>query len=162
MKRYTALITGFSRALDTIAGLSMVAVMVLIVGNILLRVLGGRPFLGVYEYVVFLTAVMISLSLAHCAVQNGHIAVSFVVERMPLRVQALVDLLMNAITLFFWGLCAWQMGVYAKSTADSGLVSPTTQISSYPFIYLVAFGIATLSLVLLGRALESVKKAVVK
>lgn len=158
MEKFTGLVTGLSRIFDKIAGLCMVSVMVLVVSNILLRVLFKNPILGTYEYVVFLTVATIGLSLANCAVQNGHIAVSFVVDRLPIKIQVVVDLIMNAAALFFWSLCVWQVGVYAKKMAESGVVSPTSQIPLYPFIYLVAFGLLALCLVLLVRTAESIQK----
>jgi len=159
MKKFTGLVTGLSRVLNNIAGFCMVIVMMLVVTNIVLRVLFNRPILGTYEYVVFLTAVMIGLTLAYCAIQNGHLAVDFVVDRLPLKVQAVIDTLMNITALFFWGACVWQIGKYARSMAVSGVVSPTTQTPLSPFIYLVAFGILALSLVLLVKTIESVQKA---
>lgn len=158
MKQCTGFVTGLSRILDKIAGLCMVAVMVLVVSNVLLRALFNRPILGTVDYVVFLTAVMIGLSLAYCAVQNGHIAVSFVVDRLPLKMQAVVDIVTSILSLSFWGLCVWQIGSYAQRTAEAGVVSPTTQTPLYPFIYLVAFGLMVLCLVLLVRAVESIGK----
>lgn len=162
MKHFTGLITGLSRILDRVAGFCMVVVMLLVVISILLRVLFNRPILGTYEYVAYLTAVAIGLALAHCAVQNGHIAVSFVVEKLPGKIQAAVDVVMNIISLLFWSLCVWQVGKYANTMAVSGVVSPTTQMPFYPFIYLVAFGLLALCLVLLVKAVESLKKVAFK
>ncbi len=158
MSNLTRMVTGFSRILDQIAGFCMVAVMGLIVANILLRAIFKRPILGTIEYVVFLTVAMIGLALAYCAVQNGHIAVDFVVCRLPLKVQAVIGNVMNAVALVFWGTCAWQVGKYAQSTVISGAVSSTVQIPLYPFIYIVAIGLAALSLVLLAATMESVRK----
>ncbi len=158
MLKFTGLITGLSRILDKIAGLCMVSVMLLVVINILLRTLFNRPILGVYEYVVFLTVATIGLSLAHCAIQNSHIAVSFVYDRLPLRMQWLVDVFINTAGLFFWSLCAWQVGIYANNMAASGVVASTSQIPLYPFIYLIAFCLLALGLVLLVKTLESVQR----
>lgn len=159
MKQFSGLIAGLSRVLDKIAGLCMVAVMLLVVANVLLRAIFNRPILGTYEYVIFLTAVMIGLALAYCAVQNGHIAVSFLFDRLPLKIQASVEMGMNILSTLFWGLCVWQVGNYANSMAINGVVSPTTQIPIYPFIYFVALGMLALCLVLLVRVMESIQKA---
>ncbi len=148
-----------SRLMDIIAGFGLVSVMVLVVANILLRTVFNRPILGTIEYVGFLMAAVIGLSLAFCAVQNAHIAVNFVVERFPARMQAAVDVLVNALACGFWGLMAWQLWVYAGSLAASGVVSSTVQVPYYPFVYLVSTGLFTLSMVLLTRLIESVKKA---
>lgn len=155
MNKFTDLVTGTSRLLDKIAGLCLVGVMVLIVGNILLRAIFKNPILGTIDYATFLTAVMIGLSLAYCGVQKGHIAVDFVMERLPLKLQAAVDMVMGLLSLSFWSLCVWQTGVYANRMAAAGVVSSTTQTPVYPFIYLVDFGLFALCLVLLVKTVES-------
>lgn len=161
-KAFTSLVTGLSLVLDKLAGLCMVAMMVLVVANILLRVLVKRPILGTYEYVGFLAAALIGLALAYCAVQNGHIAVSFIVDRFSPKIQAVVDIVVNVTALCFWSLAAWYVGKYAHSMSVNGVVSPTTQMPFYPFVYLVAFGLLVLCLVLLVRLIESIKKAAAK
>lgn len=159
MKRMACVITNLSRLMDRVAGFCMVAVMLIVVANIILRGLFNRPILGAYEYVVFITAVMIGLTLAYCAVQNGHIAVSFVMDKFSSKIQASVEALVNTVGVLFWGVCAWQMAKYGRSVAESGMVSSTTQIPFHPVIYLVAFGITALSLVLFFRAVESFIRA---
>lgn len=158
MNMITGMVTGLSRILDKAAGLCMVAIMVLVVSNVILRAVFQRPILGTYDFVVSLTAAMIALALAYCAVQNGHIAVSFVFERLPLKIQAPVAMVVDVVCMVFWGLCVWQIGIFAQRTAESGVVSPTAQMPLYPFIYIVAFGLLVLCLVLLVRTIESFRK----
>ncbi len=162
MKQFTGLVTGFSRVLDRIAGLCLVSVMVLIVTNILFRVFLKRPILGTYEFAGFLTATVIGLALAYCAVQNGHIAVTFVMDRLSSRVQAFVDAAMNLCAFLFWVLAAWHIGKYANSMVTNGVVSPTTQTPFYHFIYLISLGLLALCLVLMVRTIESVKKVALR
>lgn len=159
MRQFSGIVTELSRILDKIAGFFMVALMVLVVVNVLLRVVFKSPILGTYEYVGFLTAAMIGLALAYCAVQNGHIAVGLVVDRLRMKTQAYIDIVVNVTALSFWGLATYYVGLYAKSMTVSGVVSPTTQTPFYPFLYLVALGLLVLCLVLLVRFIESVKKA---
>ena len=159
MKQFAGLVSGLSSVLDKMSGLLMVSIMLLIVANIFLRVLFNHPVLGAYEYVGFLTAALIGLSLANCAVKKGHIAISFLVERLPERVQAVVDIFINTAALLFWGFSAWYICAYAKSIAVNGVVSATTQTPISPFIYLVAIGLFVFCLVLLANLIESIKKA---
>lgn len=159
MKEFTGLVAGLSRALDKLSGLCMVLIMLLVVVNIVLRVVFKHPILGTYEYVGFLTAALIGLSLANCAVKKGHIAISFVMDRLTARTQAAIDCFINIATLLFWGLAAWYSCLYAGSLTANGVVSPTTQMPFYPFIYIVAIGLAALCLVLLVSLIESIKKA---
>lgn len=145
--------------LDRIAGLFMVALMTLVVANIIFKNIFNNPILGTYEYVGLLTAVIISFALANCAVRNSHIAVGFVVDRFPQRIQGMVDVCVNSIALLFWLLTTWHISKYAQSVASSGMVSQTTQLPYYPFIYMVALGLLALCLVLLAKLIESIKKA---
>ncbi|MEW5954262.1 MAG: TRAP transporter small permease [Bacillota bacterium] len=162
MRMFSGLVTEFSKVLDKLAGFCLVLLMALVVSNVVLRTVFKSPILGTYEYVSFLTAVVIGLALAYCAVQNGHIAIGLVADRLRCRTRAVVDTLVNAAALVFWGLTAWYIAGYAGAMTASGVVSPTTQTPFYPFVYLVAFGLLALCLVLLVRLAESVKKAAVK
>lgn len=155
---FASCVKSLSQWLDRIAGFCLAGIMVLVVSNIILRVIFNSPILGTIDYVGFLAAMAIGLALAYCAVQNAHIAVDFVVERFPHKLQAVVDSLINTIALGFWGLVSWQIWKYAQSLAASGVVSPTTQTPFHPFVYLVSLGLFTLCLVLLVRLIDSVKR----
>lgn len=158
MKEVPGFIGKLSKLLDTIAGGVMVGAMTLVVLNIILRNFFKSPILGTYEYVGFLTALMIGLSLAYCAYQNFHIAVGFVVEKFSPRVQALIDAVMGLAAFVFLIFSTWHLGKYAHSMALTGEVSPTTRTPFYPFIYAVAFGLFVLCLVLLVQVIESIRK----
>jgi TRAP-type C4-dicarboxylate transport system permease small subunit len=159
-KNYIVMISMISKVFDKIAGWCMVATMALIVGNILLRSLIKQPILGTYEYVGFLTALIIGLSLAYCAVQNGHIAVTFIAEKFSPGVQYVITVIIDIISFIFLSLATWHTGKYAYSMILSGEVSPTTKMPFYPFIYLVTLGLFMLSLVVLFKLIETIRKGV--
>lgn len=150
-----------SQELDRIAGWSLVATMVLVIGNILLRLL-GHPIQGAYEWAGFLTALAIALALAYCAICNGHITITFLSERLPFRFQQVIELAINIIAFFFLALVSWQMGRYATSMVISGEVAPTTRLPFYPLIYLVAFGFLVFCLVILVNVGKVVRQVVRK
>lgn len=154
-------VTRLSQYLDWAAGWALVATMLLVVGNILLR-LFGRPIEGTYEWVGFLTATAIGLALAYCAVQQGHIAVTFLVDKLPPRLQAVIDLITGLLAVAFLVLAFLESVVYGTSMAISGEVALTTQIPFYPFIYLIALGLLVFALVVLVGLLEPFKKVVGK
>lgn len=149
MKTFKAIVHTASRAIDMLAGLTLGGVAVLVTANILLRTLLNRPIFGTYELVGYLTAVAIGLSLAHCAVQNSHIAVDFLVGRLATGRQRLIEIVTHLPVLFFLCLVTYHLAGYAARVASSGEVSPTTQIVFYPFIYLVALGFLVLTLTVL-------------
>jgi TRAP-type C4-dicarboxylate transport system permease small subunit len=160
MERYISIVTRLSRIADKIAGFVLVAVMLLVVGNVLLRSIFKTPILGTYEYVGFFTAIIIGLSLAYCGIQRGHIAIEFLTQRLPIKIQALLDLVLNAATLVFMGLVSYQMGQYARTILKSGSVSPTTEAPFYLFITIVAFGLFLLCLTISVRLLEDLRTVI--
>jgi TRAP-type C4-dicarboxylate transport system permease small subunit len=159
MNKSTNCIRAISEFMNNLAGVCIVAVMLLVVGNILLRVVLHHPLLGTYEYVNMITAVAIGLSLAHCAYQNGHIAVDFILQRCSPKIQTAADILNHIIAISFWSVSAWYVAKYARTMLDSNTVSPTTQLPLSPVVYLIALGLLALSLVLSLRLSQSLKRA---
>ena len=158
MKQLADIVKKVSSSLDTLAALCFFSVMLLIVVNIILRTVFSQPILGTYELVGFLTALGVSLALAHCAVQEGHIAVSLFMERFPPRIQSLTAIFVNAASLMLWTATAWSLGKFGYAMKLKGLVSPSAEIPVYPFIYLVAFGLLGLCLVLLFKFLVAIRE----
>lgn len=158
MHQLSRIIKGVSSGLDKLAALCIFFVMLLIVANIILRTVFHRPILGTYELVGFLTAIGVALALARCAFQDGHIAVSFISERFPRILQSLASLFVNVVSLVLWGAVVWYLGKFAQAMKIKGLVSPSAEIPVYPFIYLVAFGLLGLCLVLLFKSLVSFRE----
>jgi len=144
--------------MDKLAGICIFSVMLLIVANIVLRTVFNQPILGTYELVGFLTAIGVALALAHCAFQEGHIAVSFIMEHFPQKIQSITAVIVNAASLMLWAATVWSLGKFGHAMKIKELVSPSAEIPVYPFIYLVAFGMLGLCLVLLFKLLVSFRE----
>jgi len=155
LKQLVDIVKGISSILDKLAGLCFFSVMLLIVANIILRTVFHQPILGTYELVGFITAMGVALALAHCAFQDGHIAVSFIIEHFTWKTQSIVAVFVNVTSLMLWTAAVWSLGKFGYAMKIKGLVSPSAEIPVYPFIYLVAFGLMGLCLVLLFKSLAS-------
>ena len=155
MKQLSGIVKGVSSLLDKLAGICLFFVMLLIVANIILRTVFNQPILGTYELVGFLTAMGVALALAHCAFKDGHIAVSIIMERFSKKIQSITNVFVNAASLMLWAAAVWSLGKFGHAMKIKGLVSPAVEIPVYPFIYLVAFGLLGLCLVLLFKCLVS-------
>jgi TRAP-type C4-dicarboxylate transport system permease small subunit len=158
LKQLAGIVKGVSSFLDKLAGICFFSVMLLIVTNIFLRTVFNQPILGTYELVGFLTALGVALALAHCAFQDGHIAVSFIMEHFPRTIQSIGAVFVNAASLILWAAAVWSLGKFGLAMKLKGLVSPSAEIPVYPFIYLVAFGLLGLCLVLLFKLLVSFRE----
>lgn len=114
------------------------------------------PIMGTDDITAFLMAILISFGLAYCTIKKGHVQVDFIVERLPNRMQAIID---SITTLFSFGLCVlitWQSFANMISVYKSGATSWTLNIIVFPFAGLVAVGFALFALVLLADFLKAV------
>jgi TRAP-type C4-dicarboxylate transport system permease small subunit len=144
---------------DRIAQAAVVAMLLLIVGNILLRIV-WKPILGTYDIAGFIGAILIAFAIAYCAVQRGHIQVELLVALFPERAQAIIGSITGILSLFIFSLVTWQSIVLANDMRRVGEVSMSAHISFYPYIYGVAFGCALLCLVILVDLIKSLVMAV--
>jgi len=151
----------FSRILNILSGIVLVLMMGLVFVNVLFRAV-WQPILGTYEYTGFLAALTISLALAHCAAHKGHIAITIFADRLPDRVQAVLDAFVAILGAALYAVISWQCVRYAINMYNIGEVSPATATPFYPFIYVVAFGLLILALVLLNDVFKSIQRIFMK
>ena len=140
-----------TRGLNSLSALAVLAMMLLTCADIVMRLM-RRPITGTYETVGFLGALFVSFALAQTSVDRGHIAVDFLVQRLPNRVQEVVELVNGLVCIVFFALVAWQCGVYGAELRVSGEVSMTLQTPIYPVVWGIGAGCAVLCLVLIARA----------
>lgn len=156
MKKLEVFVKKTSQLLDNLAGWGVVATMLLVVINILLRTVANRPIQGVYEVVGFITAVVIAFGLAWCAVQKGHIAIEFIVEKLPVKAQSVIHVSSGFAIMLLLLFISYRVFHHGFKVIASGEVSATAQIPFYPFIFLVALGFLLLFLVELVNVLKGV------
>jgi TRAP-type C4-dicarboxylate transport system permease small subunit len=154
MKLFENTIVRISRYLDYLAGLILAFTAVLVVANILGRVLLKRPILGTYEMVGFLTAAVVGLALARCAIENSHIAITFVTDKLPVRIRKIIAVVIDLPAMIFLLFAAYNIFAYGSRMAASGVVSSTTQLAFHPFIYLVAIGFFMLAMTVLLKLVK--------
>lgn len=137
MDKIKSTFTGAAKILDYAAGALIVVTMVLTVTNIVLRICFKSPILGAYEFTGFLAALIIGLAISYCAVQNGHIAVDFIIEKLPSPLAKAIDGVTNTISGIFLGFFSWRIFAYGIALMKSNEVSPTTRTPFYYFVYLL-------------------------
>ena len=147
-----------SKHCDRIAQFGVVAMMLLAVGNILLRMV-WKPIFGTYDIIEFIGAILVAFAIAYCAVQRGHIQVELVVARFPQQVQGIIGSITGFLSLGIFALITWQCLVLASDMRRVGEVSMSALLPFYPYIYGVGFGIALLCLVILVDLMQSLVKA---
>lgn len=143
---------------NRLSAAAVVFIMFLTVADVFMR-LFGHPISGTYEIVGFVGALIISFALPYTSIQKGHIAVDFLMMKMPWLVRVIVNAINAFIAMVLFGIISWQSVVYAVGLKSSGEVSATLQMPVYPFIYGVAVGCALLCVVLFIEFLRQFKGA---
>lgn len=138
----------------------MVVIMAVVMINVILRALFNHPLLGTVDYVSILTALCIALGLANCALKNGQIAVEFLFDKLPSKLQGLAGTLINFTAMVFWGAAAWYTLDYGRSMAESGMVASTINVPLAPVVYIIALGFLALCLVLVIKTADSLRKVI--
>lgn len=168
INRLEKFVNSFSNWLNWIAGVGLVGMLALTVGDVFGIKFGQagvpffRPIPGGIEIVAFLGVVVTGFAIAYTQVLRGHIQVEFVVNRLPPRVQAVIAAFVTLLGLALFVLLAWQSVEYGLSLQAKGTVSMTQKIPFYPFVHAIAFCCIPLCLVLLLEFLRSVMRAVKK
>ena len=144
--------------LDQIAGLALLAAMILVVVNIIMRVTEIGTIIGAYEYVGFIAVMTIALSQAYCALKNGHISVDIIIDRLPFEAKRPIDFIISLFTVIFTALASYHVYLYGVSMIHNGLVSPTTRTHFYYFVFIAAFGLFALCVVFLVKTLKLMQR----
>jgi len=146
-----------STGLNGVSAAAVVFIMLLTCVDVVMRAF-GRPIPGTYELVGYFGAVIVAFALARTSVERGHIAVELLVDRLPRRPRHAVEALGALAGASLFGLLAWQSLIYAADLMESGDVSLTLGVPTWPFVSCIGAGSAVLVLVLLVDALRDFKK----
>lgn len=153
----TKYLTRAGKGFNILACVAVVAMMLLSTADVVLR-LFGKPIPGAYELVGFLGTLVVSFALAFTSMEKGHIAVEILVEKLPQRMQLMIESFCNLVGALLFGLIAYQAVLYALDIKKSGEVSLTLQMPPYPFIFGIAAGCALLCLILSNEFVKSLQR----
>ncbi|MCU0600157.1 MAG: TRAP transporter small permease [Desulfobacterales bacterium] len=156
--RIEKIAAAIAEKVNWIAAAAVAFTMILITADVALRFF-RRPITGTYEIVGFMGTVIIAFALPYTSVQKGHIAVDFLMIKLPWLARVVVNAVNSLVCMVFFAVISWQCVEYARNLKASGEVSATLQMPTYPFIYGVAIGFALLVPVLLIEFIRQLKGA---
>lgn len=136
---------GLNAALMTAGGVAVLALMALATGNVLMR-LFHMPFRGTYEIVSFLGAVVVASALGYTQRRRDHIVVDILAERFPRNVVRAVTIVADLAVAVFFAVVSFEMASWGLRIMRSGELSETLKMPFHPFVLVVAFCFAVLSL----------------
>lgn len=142
-----------NRGLAWLAGIFLVLMMLLVVGNGLIRNI-YVPFYGTPEIVGWLGALTTAFALGYTQLHKGHIDIDILVEKFPDSLKRWLHGIMLLASTVFFLLITWKIFQYALTVMENGNLSETMRIAFYPIIILADFGFLGLSLALLVEWLK--------
>lgn len=154
LQKYTVKI---SEKFDVIARVLFMVILILVVTNVISRSF-GYPLNGVSEWVGFLMASAIALAISYCAALEGHVSVSILIDRLPFKKKASVEIIVGLFILVFLVFMVRMLTLYGIRLQQGGHIGMTTKVPLYPFAYVTALGFASYCVVMAGKLLEYVKR----
>jgi TRAP-type C4-dicarboxylate transport system permease small subunit len=129
-----------------VAGCFLGAMIVMTCANIILRII-WVPINGTYELMGYFGAVATAFAIGYTQIKRGHIAVDIMVTRFSGKTRRVLDGVNNFLCMAFFVVVAYKVAGYGTTLWRTGEVTETLRIIYYPFVYCVAIGCLTLSLV---------------
>lgn len=146
-----------ARSASTLAGLSVLVIVVLITYDVLMRYFFNEPQLFVDEVASFLQIVVIFGGLAYTFRTGGHVRVDLVTARLPPRVRAWLRLVALLGSLAFLGIVMWTT---LQSTLTAYRYGRVSTVMLYPLwgpMLLIPLGLALLALVMLVALVQQLR-----
>jgi len=156
--KFYKVIKPVSTVSNSIGMVALAVMMILTAVDVTLRKTLNMPIIGAYELIQFMMAITVAFGLAYCGVEKGHVTVDLVENRLSKRNRAVLNMVTGFLGLVIAILITWQTCVHITKLYDSKVLSQVLLIPIYPFVGLVAFGIALYALVLLVHFLEFIRE----
>jgi TRAP-type C4-dicarboxylate transport system permease small subunit len=134
----------------------LAAMMFLTAVDVILRYTINKPVTGSYELIQFMMVITVALAVAYAAVEKGHVTIDIFTSHFPKKTRAIIDSLVGVLGLGIGIIMTWQACLYVGTLRESHLLSTVLLAPMYPFVGIVAFGLAFFSLTLLAHILEFV------
>jgi TRAP-type C4-dicarboxylate transport system permease small subunit len=123
-----------SKVLSHIAGIMLTVMMLLTVVDVLFRS-SGYPFVGTYEIVSLLLALVIGFGIPQVSLDKGHVFMEFLLERFPQRGKDVMNTFTRVLCIILFAFIGYNLFIVGAGYHATGEVSPTIKLPFYPIVY---------------------------
>lgn len=148
----TRSINAVTASLAAVAGVVLLMMLVLTVGNIVLRLV-ATPYHGTFEIVGLMAVLVNGLALGEAQRRRAHIAIDLVMTRFSTRTQLYVGAAVTIAGIVLFCLLAQQMVAYGLNLREQGAVTESLRLPFWPVSLALAVGVAGLVLALVNDLL---------
>lgn len=157
MHRLERISSILNRGMGILAGISLMAMMLLTVAEMISR-LFGKPMPGAVEAIGWLAAATTAFALGYTQIHQGHVAIDILTNRLSPRLREGLSVLVYFASTALFALVSWQVLRYAGVLKNSGSLSETMKVIVYPWVYLVSLGCVGLTLALFVDLLKTAQR----
>lgn len=122
---------------------------------------GGRfirkPILGATEVTALLMGFLVFFTFGHTTVRRGHLRADFIFSRLPLRTQAILDIVTHSLAAVLVAFMTWRLFIYAETFRTSGRFTQTLNIYLWPDAYVIAFASILMVTSLILQVIETAR-----
>ncbi|OFZ97202.1 MAG: hypothetical protein A3H35_06090 [Betaproteobacteria bacterium RIFCSPLOWO2_02_FULL_62_17] len=123
-------------------------------------VLGAKLFLlpvpGSLDMIMLAQLIAIPCAAAMTLLRDRHVSVELFVVRLPRRVQAVIDSVVQLLCLALFVIVVWRLFEHGYHLQTGGEQSPTAHIPLAPFAYAAALATVPVCLVLAQKLLRAI------
>lgn len=113
-------------------------IMVLTFCDVIGRYVFNAPIVGTVEVTELLMGMMVYLGVGFTTHARGHIRVDIVIDRLPPRVQAVLDALTLTISIVLVSVVCWHLWIKAGETVDKNDLTQIWEWPVWPAAYVMA------------------------
>ena len=126
-------------------------------GEVVGRAVWSRPIPGSMELSSYMLSIFVLLGIAYTHQVGGHVRVTMLVSRIPVKAAIVLQVLTTLLSLFIIGVMAWQGWVVGM---EERTVSDMLRVPQFPFRMLVSVAGFFLFLELLLDLVGSMQKLI--
>jgi len=141
----------------TMVGLSVIAGLTFL--DVCLRYILNKPILGVYDITRVTLIVTVACAFGYTQMIRGNMAIDFLLLKLGQRHRAIVGSVYDGIALCLFLVITVQAFRQGNALRMTGDATETVLIPYYPFVYLIAFNMGVVCLILLLQLVKSLGEA---
>ncbi|QBI53645.1 TRAP transporter small permease [Streptomonospora litoralis] len=149
MTTFVAATDRIARFLAHIGGAALVAMMLLLIANIVLRTFSA-PIQSTYELVSMAALVVTAMALGEAQVHKSHVAVDILTTRMGRRVRTATAAVVTLASVALFAELALSLADYARDMYATGSATEALGVMHWPLVGLVLVGVLGLLAALVG------------
>ena len=147
-----------SNFLTVIGMIAMCTVVLVVVIDICMRAFLSSSLKGSYDIEILGFSIVAFFPMALTALEDRHVTLTFVVEKMPRIPRLIIETIMLLATTVMLGLATWRLCMYGISLQEMGATMSLIKVPTAPFLYLATASFAVMTLVFLSKTFLSIHK----